>query len=160
MSAYQSGAELQEVPFRPCGFQNLVRVDADALENDAQLVDEGDVDVALRVFDDLGGLSHLDAGRAVGARLDDEVVGPGDVVGTFSARPAHDLDDGLDGVDLVPGVDALRAVADFEIFVEFQPADFFQYRYAIVFRAAGVNRGFVHHVVARFQRGANGRRRT
>ena len=32
----------------------------DALEDDAQLVDEGDVDVALRVFDDLGGLSYFD----------------------------------------------------------------------------------------------------
>ena len=61
----------------------------------------------------------------MGARLDDEVVGPGDVVGTFSARPAHDLDDGLDGVDFVSGVDALGAVANLEIFVEFQSTDFF-----------------------------------
>ena len=61
VSAHQTGAELQEVPFRPCGFQDLVRVDADALEDDAQLVDKGDVDVALRILDDLGGLSHLDA---------------------------------------------------------------------------------------------------
>ena len=70
---------------------------------------------------------------------------------TFGARTADYLDDGFNGVHLVPGVDAFGAVADFEIFVEFQPADFFQHRNAIVFGAPGVNCGFVHHVVARFQ---------
>ena len=45
MATDESRAEFQEIPFRSGGFKHLVRVDPDPLENDAELVDEGNVDV-------------------------------------------------------------------------------------------------------------------
>ena len=69
MSAYQTGVHLDEVPFRTGGFQHILGVDAHQVENLRQLVDESDVDVALAVLDDLGGLGHLDARSPVGAVL-------------------------------------------------------------------------------------------
>ena len=59
------GPEPQEIPLGAGGLQHLLGVDAEALENDRQLVDQRDVDVALRVLDDLGGFGNLDARRHV-----------------------------------------------------------------------------------------------
>ena len=47
----------------PGGLQHFLGVDAEAVEDQRELVDQRDVDVALRVLDDLGGLGHLDARR-------------------------------------------------------------------------------------------------
>jgi len=62
MAANQSGAEGKEVPFGARSFEHLEGVDAHAVEDFAELVHKGDVDVALRIFDHLGGFGHLDAG--------------------------------------------------------------------------------------------------
>ena len=50
---------------------SLIGVDTETVEDHRQFVDQRDVDVALRVLDDLGGLGYPDAGCAVRARLDD-----------------------------------------------------------------------------------------
>jgi hypothetical protein len=55
------------------------------------------------------------------------------------------------GMDLVPRVDPLRRIATKEVLVIFQAAFFFQYRHAVFFRTARINRGFVHHHIALFQ---------
>ena len=41
------------------------------VEDDGELVHQRDVEVALRVLDDLGGLRDLDRGRVMGPGLDD-----------------------------------------------------------------------------------------
>ena len=51
----------------PAALQHLFGVDAHAVEDQRQLVDQRDVDVALRVLDHLGGLGDLDARRLVRA---------------------------------------------------------------------------------------------
>ena len=45
----------------PAASQHFARVDADAVEDDRQLVHQRDVEVALRVLDHLRRLGHLDA---------------------------------------------------------------------------------------------------
>ena len=80
VAAHQARAERQEVPLRAGGLQHFQRVDADLVEDDGQLVHQRDVQVALGVLDDLGGLGHLDAGGAVHAGLDDRFVQRGDAV--------------------------------------------------------------------------------
>src|SRR3546814_4022524 len=60
VSADQLGGEAQEVPFRTGGIQYVVQGDAHLAEDHGDFVDEGDVDVALRVLDHLGGLGGAD----------------------------------------------------------------------------------------------------
>ena len=56
-----------------------------------ELVDQRDVDVALRVLDDFGGLGDLDARRLVRARRDDAAIERVDVIGDLGRRARRDL---------------------------------------------------------------------
>ena len=62
VTADQSGAEVEEVPFRFGGRQHVVHRNAHLVEDGGNLVDEGDIDVALRVLDDLGSFGGADVG--------------------------------------------------------------------------------------------------
>ena len=74
VAADQPRAEAEEVPLGAGRLEHLDRVEAHLLEDDGELVDEGDVDVALRVLDHLGGLGHLDRGGAEHAGGDHRAV--------------------------------------------------------------------------------------
>ena len=67
VTADQARPEPEEVPLRARGGEDVARPDAHAVEDDGKLVHERDVQVALRVLDDLRGLGHLD-GSARGGR--------------------------------------------------------------------------------------------
>ena len=77
-----------------------------------------DVEVALRVLDDLGGLGHLDRRRLVRARRNDLAVEPINRFGGLGRRAARHLGDRRQAMRLVARIDALRTVADEEILVE------------------------------------------
>ena len=63
--------------------------DAEPVENHRQLVHQRDVEIALRVLDDLRGLGDLDAGRAMDAGCDDRPIDRGDALERLAApRPA------------------------------------------------------------------------
>lgn len=81
MAADKSGRELDEVPFGRSGLDNVVCVDAHGVEYLGELVHEGDVDVALRVLDYLGGFGNLDGGCFVCAVDEHGVVYAVDDVG-------------------------------------------------------------------------------
>ena len=156
VAADQAGLKLEKIPLGARRFKHLEGVDADAVKNDAELVDQGDVDVALGVLNDLGGLGHADAAGAVCARLDHEIVGLGhNIQGRVVVRPDH-LHNGLDGVDFVTRVDALGAVGDKKVDPHFQPTDFLQDRHAVFFGAAGIHGALVHDHIALFQGLAHG----
>ena len=162
--AHQAGAERQEVPLGAGGFEHFERVDAELVEQDRQVVDQRDVEVALGVLDHLGGLGDLDAAGLVGACGDDARVQAVDEVGGGGGRAGGDFEDAGDAVGLVAGVDALGAVAAVEGGVrrpgfggigtgaraggERQTGDSFQDRDADFLGAAGVDGGFVDHHVA------------
>src|ERR1700683_4157308 len=74
MTADQAWSKRQKIPFRACGLQHLFRVYAEPLEYECQFVDQGDVKVALRVFDDLGGFGDSDAVRLVRTGAYDRAV--------------------------------------------------------------------------------------
>ena len=61
VSAHQSRREFEEIPFRSRCLQHFIRVDADAIEYDAELVDERNIDIALRILDDFGSFCYFDA---------------------------------------------------------------------------------------------------
>jgi hypothetical protein len=114
VAAHQARFERQEVPFAAGGRKHFASVEAETREQHGQFVDQGDVDVALGVFDHFGSLGHTDAAGLVGAGGDDGAVQRVDEVGGLRGRAGGDLLDGGQAVDLVARVDALGAVADVE----------------------------------------------
>ena len=59
--AHQSGSERHEIPLRTRRLQHFLGIDAEPLEYERQLVDQSDVDVTLRVLDDLCSLRNANA---------------------------------------------------------------------------------------------------
>src|SRR5690348_10860829 len=49
----KSGFEWKEIPFRSRGLEHFVCINTHAFEDQCKLVDEGDVNITLRVFNDL-----------------------------------------------------------------------------------------------------------
>lgn len=143
MSAHQSGLELEEVPFGAGGFEDVAGVDVELVENDGQLVHQGDVQIALGVFDDLGRLGGLDGAGAVDAGLDNPLIEGGHALEGFRAITGHDLDDLGQGALFVAGVDALGAVADEKVLPPFQAGFPFQDGDADLFGRAGIDGGFI-----------------
>ena len=68
VAADQAGAERQEVPLGAGRLQHFQGVDAELVEQDRQVVDQGDVEVALGVLDHLGRFGDLDASWPCGCR--------------------------------------------------------------------------------------------
>jgi len=143
VAADEAGTEVQEVPLRAGSLEDLERVDAHAVEDDGELVHERDVEVALRVLDDLGRFGHLDGARAVDARLHDGAVNFGQQVGRGLVGAGNDLRDGFELVHLVAGVDALRRVAHGEVRAVFEAAVLLHDRHADFFGQPRVDRGLV-----------------
>ena len=65
MPANETGAKGQEVPFGTGRLENLEGVDADLVKDNREFVDERNVKVTLRVFDDFCRFGDLDATRAL-----------------------------------------------------------------------------------------------
>jgi hypothetical protein len=156
VAAHQAGTERQKVPLGAGGFQHFFGINAHLVEDKREFVDQGDVHVALGVFNHLGGFGYLDAGGLVGANGDDLVVNGIHQIGHFGGGAGGNLADVGNAVFLVARVDALGAVAGVEIDVEFQAGDFFQYGHAVFFGGAGIDRGFVNHDVAFLEHLADG----
>ena len=74
VTANQARTERQEVPFGTGCQQYGFGIDVHFVENHGQFVDQGDVQVALGVFNHFGGFGHFDAAGFVGADGDDFVV--------------------------------------------------------------------------------------
>ncbi len=151
VAADHARPERQKVPLAACGLEHLQRVDADALEDDGELIDKGDIQVTLAVFYYLCGFGHFDATGFPGTCFDDAVVKSIDFVGHFGRAATGDFLYGGEGVDFVTWVDALGAVAAVKVLVELQAADLFQHGDTHLFSGAGVDGRFVNDDVARLK---------
>ena len=87
MSADQSRPERQEIPFRAGCLQHFFRINADTFENHRQFVHQRNIDVALRIFDDFGGLCNLDTGCLVRSRSNNRCVDAVNEITRFRSRP-------------------------------------------------------------------------
>ena len=76
---------------------------------------EGDVDVALSVFDGLGRLRSLDRSRAEHPRVGHRSVDLGELLDDLGVLPCDDLCDAIDRVLAVARIDALGTIAQTEI---------------------------------------------
>ncbi len=86
MATDETWAKRQEIPFGTCGLKYLLSIDADAFEYHRQFDDQRDINVALRVFDDLGRLCNFDARRFVCPGRDNRPVDLINVVGNLRRR--------------------------------------------------------------------------
>ncbi len=111
VAAHQARAERQEVPLGAGGFQHFKCIDAEFIEKYGEVVDQGDVEVALGVLDDLGGFCHFDGAGLVCAGGDDALVKGVDEVGCLQSGARGDLEDVGEAVLLVARVDALGGIA-------------------------------------------------
>ena len=116
VAADQARLELQEIPLGARRLKDGLCIDTHLVEDDGELVHEGDVDVPLGVLDDLGGLRNLDGLCAMNTGSDHKLVNLCHDVQCLLVHTGDDLGDGLKTVHLVARVDALRRVADLEIF--------------------------------------------
>ena len=147
VTSHKTRVEVEEVPFRASSVQHIVGVDAHLVEDHRQLVHEGDVDVALRVLDHLGGLRHGDGSGAVHTGLHHHLVDLGDLVQRLRIATRHDLLDGLEGVDLVTGVDSLGRVTQLPVLLVFQSRELLDDGDAELLRQTGVHGRLEHNVV-------------
>ena len=83
----QTGVEIQEIPLGARRRQDVAGVDPHAVENHGQLVHQGDVQVALGVFDHFGRLGHPDRGRLVNAGRHHPAVDVGQQAGGRRVGP-------------------------------------------------------------------------
>ena len=106
MSTNQSWPKAQEVPFRAGCLQHLGRIDPDLMTDQGKLVDQRDVKIPLRVFDDLGCLRDLDAARPVHTGDDDARIDLGNLLQRLRRVAGDDLGDSRQRMLLVARVDA------------------------------------------------------
>ena len=135
----QARPEWQKVPFGAGRLQHFQGIDADPVEDDGQLVHQRDVQIALGVFDYLGGLGHANAGGPVHAGLDYAFIQARHLVQGGRVVAGHHLADTGQGVRLVARIDALGRKTDMEIFFPAQARMLFQQGNADFFGGARVD---------------------
>ena len=151
MATHQAGAKRQKIPFAARRQQHGLGVDAHPVENQGQLINQCDIQVALGVFDDFGRLGHFDAGRGMRANRDDLVIQRVNLRGNFRRRPRSHFTNRCQPMRLVARVDPLRTIADKEIPIEFQARDLFQHGHAVFFGTSRIDRRFVDDDVSRLE---------
>ena len=119
------GTEGQEVPLGTGRLQHILGVDADTIADQRDLVDQGDVDVALGIFENFGELGDADRWCAVGAGFDNRLINSIDDIQCLRSVARNNLQDIVEAPLFVPGIDALRRVSDVEIDLPFQTRHFF-----------------------------------
>ena len=112
--AAQAGAGIESLEAKGLGFggvDDLVDIDAHAHAELLELVDQGDVDAAVDVFEELGHLGDGGAADGNGAAEDGAVHGGGQFAG-FGAASADDLGNVVAGDGFVAGIFALGREGD------------------------------------------------
>src|SRR6266704_1212194 len=151
MSSDETGSEGQEIPLGPSRVQDFGGVEAELVENDGKLVDEGDIEVPLRVFYHLGGFGHSNRRRAVNAYAHHRRVQVSKLFECFGIVPGHDLRDPGQAVLAVAGIDAFGGIPDVEILTPSHTGHLLEYRHANLFGRARVDGRLVNDGRARFE---------
>ena len=157
VTADESRTEAQRIPLRIHRIRHSRSVDVHAVKDESELVHKGDVDVALRVLRDLRRLRHANRRRTM-QRLDDRAVNSGDRFKRLFVHARNDLDDVLQAMHLVAGIDALGRIADLELAAPHARFPF-QYGAANVLRHARIHGRLVDDDAARLQMPADDARR-
>ena len=123
----------------------------------AKLVNQRDVEVALRVLDDLCGLGHTDAFGLIGTCGDNAGIKLINRVGyLIGVEPDVTLRISRRRWVLSPGLIRFGGVTRKEVFVEGQTRDALQNRHAVFFGGARVDCAFVDNDIAALQNACRG----
>ena len=130
------------------GVYHLPHVDAHAVAEHAELVDEADVDVSVGVLEDLLHLGHGRARHARHAALEHGLVHRADELERLLADGAHHLGRVLRLVDEVAGVHALGREPEVEALAALEARSLLQDGQDQLLGGAGVGGGLEHHHAA------------
>ena len=155
VAADEARREVQEIPLGAGGGEHVVGRQPQGAEDLRDLVDEGDVDVALGVLDHLGGFGGADvAGDEHVASVERSVEG-GQPLGDLRRLGGDDLGDVRDPVFGIAGVHPLGRIAEMEVCAGGEPGDALQHGHADVLRHPRPHRALVDHDGA-LEAGADG----
>ena len=144
-----AGVEGREaVGLRLGGVYYLPHVDAHAVAEHAELVDEADVDVSVGVLEDLLHLGHGRARHARHAPLEHRLVDRADELERLLADGAHHLGRVLGLVDEVARIHALGREAQVEALAALEARPLLQDGQDQLLGGAGVGGGLEHHHAA------------
>jgi hypothetical protein len=110
VAAHQPWTKGEEIPLASRGPQDGFRINPHLVDDECQLVNQGNVEVALGDFDDFGGLDDY-ALRLVRPSSDDFIIQRIDKFGDFRGRSGGNLFDDGSAVLLIARVDAFGAIA-------------------------------------------------
>ena len=98
MAAHQTGPEFQEIPFRACRLKHFRCVKTHAVKNNRQLIHEGNIQIALGIFDHLRRLGDADARCFENPRFHYRPIGfrePGQCLRRIAGNDFHDAREGV-----------------------------------------------------------------
>ena len=149
--ADQPGTEGHEVPLGAGRGQDFRGVEAELVEDDGELVDEGDVEVPLRVLNHLGGFGHANRRHPVNPCTHHRRVQVSDLFERFGIVPRNNLDDPGEAVLPVARIDAFGGIADVEILAPSHAGLLLEDRHANLFGGPWIDGRLVDYGRARFQ---------
>ena len=157
-----TGRVAVEVPLRGRGGEDVLDVHAKGGKDAGQFVDQGDVEVALHVFDDLRGLGDLQTAHVTDVLARQLGVQPNEGLAHFRVRTTDDTRHRADAVRRITWVEALGAIGDGHVNALLQ-SEFVEKRKPRFRGHAGINRGLEDHdrvgaARKRFEHGSPGRR--
>src|SRR5262249_28560865 len=115
VSAYKTWLKVHEIPFRCGGRKHIAGIDAELMKDGAEFIQERDIEIALRIFDNLGSLRDLDRRSAMDARFNNRTINIRDNVESSRVLRGHDLSNVFKPVRRVARIDPLGGIADREI---------------------------------------------
>ncbi len=149
-----------EVPLRCSSRKHVFDVHVHGGENTSEFVDQGDVDVALNIFNDLRSLCHLDFADIANIFTGELAVKLDQSLTHIGVCTAYYAGHGTDAMGSIAGVEAFGAVGNFHV-VANRHAQVLNKRHPCLSRHAWIDGGLQHHdgVGAfwnRFEDGATG----
>ena len=151
VAADQARGERQEVPLGLRRGEHVAGAQPQAIEDQGELVHQGDVEVALGVLDDLGGFGDLDRGRAVQPGRHDRAVNLDEPRQGRLVRSRDHLGDVAQAMRRIARVDALGRIAEAEVDPGLEARELPQQRAADLLGHTGIDGRFEHHGTARPQ---------
>ena len=139
-----AGGVTMEIPFRRCSRQHVFHVHVHGGEDTCKFVDQGDVDVALHVLDDLGCLGDLELPDVAYVLTRELTVQLNQRFTHLGIGAADDPRHGTNAVSSIAGVEPLGAVGDFNVLTDGHPQLVNQGEPGVS-RHTGIDRGLQHH---------------
>ena len=143
VSSHQAGLEREKVPLRARRVEHIPDRQIKLGKDLGQLIHERDVDVPLRVLDDLCRLCSLDGGGAEDLPAVDRPVHFGKKIQRLLVFSGNDLGDRLDSVNRIPGVNPFRTVSQAKMRAAMKTGDPFELRPADVVCHTGIDGALV-----------------